>query len=76
VVTQADLQRSATVHELLLVLGPAWPRARTNAKAAGALNEARQLARPQDLICVTGSLMLIGELKALLRGCGLSPLRG
>jgi dihydrofolate synthase/folylpolyglutamate synthase len=76
VVTQADLKRSATVDELMPVIGHTWPQARTNANVAGALGDARRLARPQDLICVTGSLMLIGEVKALLRGCGLSPLRG
>jgi dihydrofolate synthase/folylpolyglutamate synthase len=76
VVTQADLKRSATVEELMSMIGHTWPRARTNASVPGALGEARQLARPQDMICVTGSLMLIGEVKALLRGCGLSPLRG
>ena len=32
--------------------------------------------RQEDLICVTGSLMLVGDVKALLGGCGLSPLRG
>jgi dihydrofolate synthase/folylpolyglutamate synthase len=76
VVTQADLKRSATVDELMSVVGHVWPRARTNAKVTGALDEARRLARPQDVICVTGSLMLIGEVKASLRGCGLSPLWG
>jgi dihydrofolate synthase/folylpolyglutamate synthase len=76
VVTQAELKRSATVEELLPVVGVLWPRVRPNARVSGALGEARQLARPQDLICVTGSLMLIGEVKASLRGCGLSPLRG
>jgi dihydrofolate synthase/folylpolyglutamate synthase len=76
VLTQADLKRSAAVDELLPILRHRWPRARVNAKAAGALDDARQLARPQDLICVTGSLMLIGEMKAALRGCGLSRLRG
>lgn len=76
VLTQADLKRSATVDELMPVLRHAWPRARAIANVPGAVREARQLARPQDLICVTGSLMLIGEVKALLRGCGLSPLRG
>ncbi|HEX6948214.1 MAG TPA: folylpolyglutamate synthase/dihydrofolate synthase family protein [Nitrospira sp.] len=76
VVTQAEMKRSATVEELLPVVGVFWPRVRTNARVSGALGEARQLARPQDLICVTGSLMLVGEVKASLRGCGLSPLRG
>ena len=33
-------------------------------------------AAPDDLILITGSLMLVGEAKAILLGCGLSPLRG
>jgi dihydrofolate synthase / folylpolyglutamate synthase len=37
---------------------------------------ARRLASPRDLMCVTGSLMLVGEIKALLRGCEVSLLRG
>ena len=76
VLTQADLKRSATVEELLPVIAMICPQVRTHARVAGALGEASQLARPQDLICVTGSLMLVGEVKASLRGCGLSPLRG
>jgi dihydrofolate synthase / folylpolyglutamate synthase len=76
VLTQAVLKRSATIEELLLRVRRIWPEVRTNARVADALSEARRLARSQDLICVTGSLMLIGEVKALLRGCGLSPLRG
>jgi dihydrofolate synthase/folylpolyglutamate synthase len=76
VLTQANLQRSATVEELQAVIGGLWPLARTHAQVAGALGEASRLARPEDVICVTGSLMLVGEVKAALRGCGLSPLRG
>ena len=76
VVTQSELKRSATVEELLPIIRATFPHVRTNARVASALGEARQLARPQDLICVTGSLMLIGEVKASLRGCGMSPLRG
>jgi dihydrofolate synthase/folylpolyglutamate synthase len=76
VVTQAELERSATVAELQPVVAEQWPEARASARLSGALAEARQLARPQDLICVSGSLMLIGEMKASLRGCGLSRLRG
>jgi dihydrofolate synthase/folylpolyglutamate synthase len=76
VLTQAALKRSATVEELLPLISAIWPSVRTQARPADALAQAREIARPQDLICVTGSLMLIGEVKALLRGCGLSPLRG
>ena len=76
VVTQADLKRSARIDELLPLVAERWPKARTSARVAGALEDAKQLARPHDLICVTGSLMLIGEVKAALRGCRLSHLRG
>ena len=76
VLTQAALKRSATIDELFQRVRRIWPEVRINARVADALSEARRLARSQDLICVTGSLMLIGEVKALLRGCGLSPLRG
>ena len=76
VLTQADLKRSATVEELQPVIAEVWPQARIHKQVPAALGEARQLSRPQDLICVTGSLMLVGEVKASLRGCGLSPLRG
>jgi dihydrofolate synthase/folylpolyglutamate synthase len=76
VLTQSALKRSATVGELLPVIQAIWPHVRTHERIADALAEARRLAGPQDLICLTGSLMLVGEVKALLRGCGLSPLRG
>jgi dihydrofolate synthase/folylpolyglutamate synthase len=76
VLTQAELKRSATVEELLPVIRGIWPQVRTHARVPDALGEAGRLARPQDAICVTGSLMLVGEVKAVLRGCGLSPLRG
>ena len=76
VVTKAELKRSATIEELLPLIVGTWPLARTDERVSGALAEARRMARPEDLICVTGSLMLVGEVKASLRGCGLSPLRG
>jgi dihydrofolate synthase / folylpolyglutamate synthase len=76
VLTQADLPRSATVEELQAVLDDTWLRPFSKAILNDALVIARKLARPEDLIFVTGSLMLIGDMKALLGGCGLSPLRG
>ena len=76
VLTQAELPRSATVQELQAELKDIWPHLQANAVSSDALRLARRLAGPDDLICVTGSLMLIGDLKGLLRGCGLSPLRG
>lgn len=76
VLTQAGLSRSATVDELYGVLHELWPSARAEAVLADALTLARRLARTQDLICVTGSLMLIGDVKALRHVGRISPLRG
>ncbi len=76
VLTQADLPRSATVTELQAAIGDKWPHLHTRAVLTDALGQARRLAGAEDLICVTGSLMLVGDMKALFRGCGLSPLRG
>ena len=76
VLTQAELKRSATAEALKVLIGGVLPQVRVHARVADALDAARALARSQDVICVTGSLMLIGEVKALLRGSGVSPLRG
>ena len=76
VLTQADLPRSATVHELRASLGDLIPHPHVVSSLGDAMTLARQLATPEGLVCVTGSLMLVGECKAWLRGCKLSPLRG
>ncbi|MDQ1291086.1 MAG: dihydrofolate synthase / folylpolyglutamate synthase [Nitrospirota bacterium] len=76
VLTQADMARSFSVQELREVIGSQFPLCHVAPSAADALALARARASAQDLICVTGSLMLVGEVKALVRGCGLSPLRG
>lgn len=41
-------------------------RAETHATAAGALAAARAASGPGDLVCVTGSVFLAGELRPLL----------
>ncbi len=76
IVTEPSLPRASSVDELVASLKR--PEAVTHRVPvpADALARARRLAAPEDLICVTGSLMLVGEVKALLRGCGLSPIRG
>ncbi len=76
IVTQANMARAATVEELCSFLGERSDSVHVAPHTADALALARRLASPEDLICVTGSLMLVGEVKALLRGCGLSPIRG
>lgn len=76
VLTEADLPRSATAQELRAALVDLFPFPHVASSISDAMTQARQLAGPDDLVCVTGSLMLVGECKAWLRGCGLSPLRG
>ncbi len=76
VLTQADLPRSATVVQLQAAVSGWRSPVHTEALLSDALALAKRLARSEDLICVTGSLMLVGDVKALRRGCGLSPLRG
>ncbi|MGH7253924.1 MAG: glutamate ligase domain-containing protein, partial [Nitrospiraceae bacterium] len=76
IVTQVNMARAATVEELCSSLGERLDSVHVARHPAEALALARRLASPEDLICVTGSLMLVGEVKALLRGCGLSPIRG
>lgn len=76
VLTQAQLTRAASVHELASVLGERAAGAHPAPHPAEALVLARRLAVADDLICVTGSLMLVGDVKAILRGCATSPIRG
>jgi dihydrofolate synthase/folylpolyglutamate synthase len=76
ILTEASLARSATVHELRPSFADWWQPIHEAPSPADALLSAKTRASRQDLICVTGSLMLLGDIKAVLRGCGLSPLRG
>ncbi|WP_447983641.1 bifunctional folylpolyglutamate synthase/dihydrofolate synthase [Nitrospira sp. Nam74] len=76
IMTQVQMARAATLQEIQKTLD-GWPGLVRSASTSGeALAIARRIAEPQDLICVTGSLMLVGEVKALLRGCEVSLLRG
>lgn len=76
VLTQAALSRSATVQELRGALADWRQPIREAYLPAEALLTAKTRAGSRDLICVTGSLMLLGDLKAAMRGCRLSPIRG
>jgi dihydrofolate synthase/folylpolyglutamate synthase len=76
VLTQASLARSATVQELRASLAE-WCRPILEASLPSeALMVAKTRATSSDLICVAGSIMLLGDIKASVRGCGLSPIRG
>jgi len=76
ILTQARHPRAATVQELRACLPDEMPSVHEVPAPMEALALARRLAAPTDLICVTGSLMLVGELKASLGRCELSPIRG
>ncbi len=76
VLTQAVLARSATIQELRAVLPEGLVSIQEAVLPVDALAMATTRARPQDLICVAGSLMLVGDVKAAMRGCGMSPIRG
>ena len=76
VLTQADLPRSATAQEISASLQGLSPHPHVVPSLGDAMTLARQLATPDGLVCVTGSLMLVGECQAWFRGCGISPLRG
>lgn len=76
VLTQVDLPRSATAQELRASLEGLLPHPHVVPSLSEAMALAGQLATADGLVCVTGSLMLVGEFKAWFYGCGLSPLRG
>ena len=76
VLTQATLARSATIHELRSGLPDGMYSVHEAMVPAEALSMAIQRANSKDLICVTGSLMLVGDIKAVIHGCRLSPIRG
>lgn len=76
VLTEPSLPRAASVEELRAAVGEDVRPIHEAPLPTEALACARRIARVDDLICVTGSLMLVGQLKALLRGCRPSLLRG
>jgi dihydrofolate synthase/folylpolyglutamate synthase len=76
ILTQPRLPRAASVEELGGSLPDRPLSVHCRPLPSEALRLARGLAQRDDVICVTGSLMLVGEVKAMLQGCGLSPIRG
>lgn len=76
VFTVPALPRAASGEQLMRALPADAPPTRIVPAVGEALREVSAAAAPDDLICVTGSLMLIGEVKAALQGQPMSPLRG
>lgn len=76
ILTQAEIARSATIQELRAILPEGLVPIQGSVLPTDALAMAKARARAEDLICVAGSLMLVGDVKATILGCGMSPIRG
>ncbi|GKS57888.1 bifunctional folylpolyglutamate synthase/dihydrofolate synthase [Nitrospira sp.] len=76
ILTVPRVSRAASGETLSQWFPSDGPPARVIPAVSDAMFEARKRASPEDLICVTGSFMLIGEVKAILHGMSMSPLRG
>ena len=76
VLTRVQMPRAAAVEALRESLQGWAGLVHVAASSGEALTCARRVASPRDMICITGSLMLVGEIKALLRGCEVSLLHG
>jgi dihydrofolate synthase/folylpolyglutamate synthase len=68
VATAPDVLRAARAAELAIAARELGLSARSEAGPAEALRTARELAGPEGLVLVAGSLYLIGEIQALLEG--------
>lgn len=73
IVTQARGPRATPAEDLAALVAARGRTARVSPDPADALALARRMSAPEDLILLTGSLLLVGEAKAILLGCGLSP---
>lgn len=76
ILTQAQLSRAAPPSTLAEAVRSWNTRPYVTPSAGESVTLARRLARKSDIICITGSLILLGEIKSLLGGRLLSPLRG
>ncbi len=74
--TQASHPRAASAEELARDGAELGIPCAVRATVAEAFSYARTLATPDDAICVTGSLLVVGEAKAQLEGTTVSGLRG
>jgi len=74
--TQIDHARSATVQELQDQLPTGTPTVHGVPTPSDALVLAARLADSHDLICVTGSLFLVGAVKSVLAGSTYAPIVG
>lgn len=66
ILTEPETERSVKPDALLPLAAAYCPQAEIAARPVDALGKALALADPEDLICVVGSLYLVGEIKAVL----------
>ena len=74
--TQIEHPRAASVQDLHHSLPMRKKMVHLAPSPSEAVSLALQLATPDDLICVTGSLFLVGHVKSFLRECELPLLLG
>lgn len=74
--TQIDHPRSATTQELQERFPANAPPVHCVPSSSEALRLAKQLSDSPDLICVTGSLLLVGAVKSELAGSTYAPIVG
>lgn len=73
--TRPHMERAATPEVLAAAMGPASVRQLVISDPLDALARAKGLARPSDLICVTGSLFLVGEIARSCSSFGTSTVQ-
>ena len=69
ILTRPKEERGASAEDLVAVTGPSIDRVEIVENAQEALARARFLADEEDLICITGSLYLVGEIKREAASC-------
>jgi dihydrofolate synthase / folylpolyglutamate synthase len=74
--TQIDHFRSATVDELIDRLPTGGPPMYRTATPSEAVALANRMADSRDMVCVTGSLFLVGAVKSVFSGSTYAPLVG
>lgn len=76
ILTEISMDRSATASALREALPIDSPPVFITAHPQQALHMAERVATPRDLICITGSLFLVGEVKCLRTQAAFLPVRG
>ncbi len=73
--TKPDMRRGASPKELTEALPEGSPKPLLIPNSWEAICQAKDRAAPSDLICVTGSLFLVGEVSSCFTGRGVSALQ-